>query len=309
MMTARALSRAAAALLCTLLAASVACGQPGPPREIANSVPRHFGYLIGDRFTQRISVGTAPDYRLDRSALPKPGRANRWLHLRALDVAERSVAGERIHDLTLHYQVMTADDTIGLAPLPRPALRFVTAASTQQELRMRVDAQHVSVSPLTDIESWDQQHGLGALRPDRPAPRLDTAPLRQRLLIYALALSLLALFWLYRIFGIPFWARSRGPFFRAWRALRSLRQGSGAELQPALRQLHRAFDETFGKVVFTHEVDAFLARHPNYAALREPIRLFFERSRRQFYGAGNELNLEELRQLAHRLSLVERNLT
>ena len=126
-------------------------------------------------------------------------------------------------------------------------------------------------------------------------------------------LSLLAAYWLYRVYGVPFWARSRGPFARAWRALRGAERGGAdaASVQSAMRQLHCAFDATFGKTVFRDQIDAFLAQHPRYATQREPIERFFELSRRAFYAnsTSGDIVLGDLRSLAHRLSLVERGLT
>lgn len=298
--------------------AGLAFGTNGA-EERANDVSRHFGLLVGDRITQQVRIAVPATHALEPSSLPKSGRANRWLELQASNVGEHVEANERIYDVTLHYQVVTSDEAVALAALPRPTLRFVDTAATAANsntaappLTLRLREQNVSVSPISDADAWDRE-GLQALRPERGTPLLDATGTKQRIAAYLAALAALAAYWLYRIFGVPFLARSRGPFSRAWQSLRRMRGIDPATMQGALRELHRAFDTTFGATVFHHSIDAFLAHHPRYGTLREPIRQFFELSRNRFYGAAaasrDEAQLSELRFLAQQLSLLERSLT
>jgi mxaA protein len=305
------LPRTRNALLACLLCAGLAGAAAQEPRELGNTLARHYGYLIGERFVQHVQIAAPASYSLDHASLPKAGHANRLLELRALDLSERTAGGERRYDMLLHYQVMATDETLGLTALPRPWLQFKsgTHAGGESRTAVRVGEQHISVSPLSDTGAWSRD-GLEAIRPELGTPLMNTLATKQRLAGYALALAGLALYWLYRIYGVPFLARSRGPFYRAWRALRAQRGTETDAVQSGLRRLHRAFDETFGTSVFRHQVDAFLRRHPRYADLREPIERFFDFSRRQFYAAhaASEEQLAELRDLARRLSLVERRL-
>ncbi len=341
--------------------------------ERANSVSRHYGLLVGDRITQQVRIAVPATHTLERSSLPKNGRANRWMELQASEVAQRVVGNEHHYDVTLRYQIMTSDETVSLAALPRPTLRFVGtaalaansaspalaaksaspalaanstspasavnsalptsaadgsspaaaanasdgaaaayAATSATTLTMRLSEQHVSVSPISDADAWDRE-GLQALRPERGTPLLNSAATRQRIAAYVAALTALSAYWLYRLYGVPFLARSRGPFARARRALHRVRGADAAAMQSAMRELHRAFDTTFGATLFHHGIETFLAQYPRYGSLREPIQRFFALSRSRFYETAtpthDDAQLAQLRELAQRLSLLERGLT
>jgi mxaA protein len=299
--------------LLTLTSALLACSLRGAAaapvvQELSNTVSQHFGLLVGDRFTQQVRVAVAAPHELDRNSLPKKGRANRWLELQHVELSHTAAATAHDYLLTLKYQVITSDEIVSLAALPRPALRF--SAAGMESLALRLGEQHVSISPISDTDAWERE-GLQALRPEHGTPLMDVTATKQRMAGYAAALALLGLFWLYRIYGAPFVARSRGPFMRAWRALRRQQAGDAAALRSAMLQLHRAFDATFGKSVLRSEVETFLVQHPRFAAQREAIERFFDASRYAFYGdaGGSAATLAELREFARRLSLVERGLT
>ena len=301
--------RSATVLLCVMLAASSAWAAsaetPSPVRSIEISEPRSFGYVIGDTLTRRIVFETDGASTLDVDRLPKPGRVSNWLEL--VDVtARKSAAGAGTrHEVALVYQIFNSAPEVSTRALPALDLPFSTAGGTAAHA---VPKFLFTSGPLTP-EFVAAREGLEEMRPDAPPPPLSTAPVRARLALYASGLTAIALYFVYSYLGVPFFARSRGPFARALRAVnaasrtRDERQGR----QAALKALHRAFDETACGTVFGEHLDRFFAEHARFAPLRPEVERFFAGSRSEFFGTGAaELSLPWLAALSRDLRDRER---
>jgi mxaA protein len=143
-------------------------------------------------------------------------------------------------------------------------------------------------------------------------PLLSTAGVQARLALWGLGLAAIAGYFVYAYLGLPFLARSRGPFARALRAVRAVSRKGNSEqgLQPALKAMHRAFDETARGTVFGEHLDRFFAEHPRYAPLRGDVERFFAASQSAFFGTGSngstELSLPWLVNLCRALRDRER---
>lgn len=244
-----------------------------------SSIERAYGYLIGDRITQRLSFDVPGSALLDPASVPKPGRVNGWLDLRAVTL-ERAADATRVR---LDYQLMASTAEVKLIFLPARTLRFRPSAGGESINQSRVDAVPISVSPIT-AASTTERNGFGELRDDRVPRPIDTAGHAHRVAwLAALLATLLSL-------GLLQAARRRrdshaAPFAVATRQLKRAR-AAGADptrQAAALRALHRAFDQSAGKTVLGADVDAFLHANPAFAPLREPIVHFFESSGRRFY--------------------------
>ena len=285
------LLKAAAALAAAIgcfgavaLAAEPAAG-PAALLEAATHEPRAYGYQVGDVAVRGISVNVPVGLVLDEASVPQPGARGKAIELRSVARRHaRAPGGQRI-EFTLEYQLFAAPPQVRTFELPTLTLRFKGLPRDQD---LRIEAWPVSVAPLVAVEV-SPRRGLGELQPDAPAPRLDTAPARQRLLAAAVAATLLAALLAQVYFGVPWRARAMRPFAQAWRTLRRLDATTSPEAawRDVTRSLHRALDRTAGEVVFAHGIDRLIAAQPRFAPLRDDLARFFELSRREFFAAGD----------------------
>ena len=298
--------RISAALACAMLV----IGRPGglhadqavPVSRIEIVEPWPFGYVIGDTLTRRIVLETANGATLDVERLPKPGRVSSWLEL--VDVTNRASAGSR-HELAFTYQVFNSAPEVSTRALPALDLPFKTPGGPAVQA---VPKYLFTTGPITPAYVAARD-GLEEMRPDAPPPQMSTVPVRVRLALYTLGLAAIALYFLYAYVGLPFLARSRGPFARALRAVNAAARTRDEEegRRAALQALHRAFDETARATVFGEHLDRFFAEHARYAPLRPQVERFFAGSQKEFFGAGSaELSVPWLATLCRALRDRER---
>lgn len=261
-----------------LLAAGLAAAQPLPRLEVDE--PRAFGYQVGDLVQRELVLHLPEGWSLDPDSLPRPGARGRPLELRRVERELQHEGGGTRLRLVLHYQVFFAPTAV--RTLEMPAFRLPLAGPERGE-DLRVEAWPVTVAPLVP-EEVSPRNGLGELRPDRAAPRVDSAPLQRRLLLWAALAALCGAGLLLIHLGLPWWARRHRPFGRAWDSLRRLApQADDAQWRAACRQLHAALDATAGEVVFERTLEGFVAVRPAFAPLRDELRRFLQRSQREFF--------------------------
>ncbi len=290
-------------LACAMFVASStwAAETPSPVKHIEIIDPRPFGYVIGDTLTRRILLETAGGASLDVERLPQPGRVSSWVEL--VGVTARGRGGQQ--EVELVYQIFNSAPEVSTRALPAVDLPFRTAAGTAVHT---VPKFLFTTGPLTP-EYVAARDGLQEMRPDAPPPPFSTSPVQLRLALYALGLAAIALYFVYGYLGLPFLARSRGPFARA---LRAVDAAARARDEPqarraALQALHRAFDETAHATVFGEHLDRFFAEHARYAPLRPQVERFFAASRKEFFGSGTaELSLAWLAAFTRDLRDCER---
>ena len=221
--------------------------------------PRAFGHVLGDVLAQRIRLdGFAP------GALPEPARVGAWFERRG---ARIETAADGARWLVVDYQVVNVPAVA--TSLQLPAWDVPAAAGAP----LRVPAAPLAVAPLLPAAG-----DVFELRPDRPAPLVDTAPLGRALAEGLAATGALALAW------AAWWgwrerrARSSLPFAQAGRALRD------ADEEAAWRCLHAAFDRTAGEVLRPATLAALFERAPHLAPERAAIERFYAQSSARFFG-------------------------
>lgn len=248
--------------------------------EIAAHNPRPFGYVVGDTVSRELTLSVKPGYALDEKNLPKPGRLSAWLELRSIDVSEMPAKHGRQYLVNLTYQLPNSPTDVKVVELPADKFSFIGPGKS-------IDATSgewpITLAPITPGEVLARD-GLEALRPDVLPTGVDATPMRRRLIGYGLALGVILLYWAYRYFGIPYLAKTRRPFTRAYRDLNRLSQQDSNFLR-AVERIHRAFNETAGRSVFIENVDQFLASHGADANLKSLTQQFFELSRKEFFGS------------------------
>lgn len=264
--------------------------------------PRAFGYTVGDRVTRQIALDVPAGLTLDEASLPQTGGQGRAIELQRV-VLRRSITGVPI-ELALDYQVMLAPRELRVLEMPPIQLSF---RGTPRDQTLRIEAWPVSVAPLTPIEPATRE-GLGEMRPDLPAPLIDTAPARMRLVAEA-AVAALLLAYLGHVYGVvPWLARRQAPFGRAWRVLKALpAQPEAAQRRAAFEQFHAALNASAGEVLFAHGLGPFIAQRPAFAPLRDDLAAFFARSREEFFAdARGAADLHWLTELSRRCRDAER---
>lgn len=260
--------------------------------------PRAFGYQAGDVVTRVVEVEMPAGRTLIEETLPLPGRLGPALELRRIErSSSRGPDGGTRLRLTLEFQIFAAPIAPRIVDLPTLQLGF-TGGPRAEELR--VEPWPLAVAPLGP-EDASPRHGLGELRPDLAPPPSDVGVLRA-LLVAGLALAALAGAALALLqFGLP-WLGRRRPFGLAWRELhvqrrRGVLADDAAGCRAATQRLHAALNEAAGRAVFAETVDAFVARAPRYAPLRDDLLGFFEDSQRAFFAGASGSAQAELRRL------------
>ena len=254
--------------------------------------PRSFGHVLGDVLTQRILLDGA-DRRVELSSLPVADRVDAWFERRAPHV-ETDASGRRW--LNLDYQIINAPRS--LAALPLPALTLLPKSGVALE----VAAWPVSVGPLTPEQVFDQGDLL-AMRPDRSATLLLTAPLRSSLEAWTAALAITLVSWLAWLL----WRNARDaqqlPFAHAWQQLKRLQRAGNEGSAEAWLALHAALNATAGHVVHASSLPRLFEGVPALKPLQSQLEAFYRASSERFFArtpAATPLSLIELGQALHR---------
>lgn len=257
--------------------------------------PRAFGYVLGDVLTQRVPLARASG-EIAPNALPSAGRVGVWLERRPTRI-ETTADGRRW--LVLSYQVTNSPQSLTTIALPALTLAVPGGAP------LVIDAWPVSIGPLTP-DTIPGSGDLQPMRPDRLPPHASVARIERRLAGSLGALAVVLIAW------AAWWhlrnrrEAARLPFARAWRDLAPGPAEANADDPTAWRRLHRALDETAGRVVQHERLAPLFARAPWLEPLREPLEQFYEQSTARFFGTGTPAVAFPLRQLARELYLAER---
>lgn len=270
---------ALASSIAATLVATGACAQPIASADASAAAkpaiveqPRPFGYVLGDLLTQRVLLDSGSS-QFEAAEFPRPQRLNVWFERRASKLEQRS-DGRRW--LIVEYQLINAPQTLTTVTLPAWTLESADGASS-----VSVPEWPISVNALTPRASFEIG-GLGELRPDRAAPVIPTAPIRRRLLIWSIAFVLTLVAW----FAWFRWREHREaqnqPFARALHEMRTMDEAA----PEAWQALHRAFDQTAGRVLQPTMLSILFDRAPHLQPLRREIERFYALSSERFFGSG-----------------------
>lgn len=267
-----------------IFAATSAC----PQATAVVEQPRPFGYVVGDVMTQRVLL-EIDGHAIAPAALPKAERVNLWLERRQPRI-ESLPDGHRW--LALDYQLINAPQSLTTVNLPAFELQGAPDGAT-----LKVAAWPISVNALTSGGSIE-------LRPDRPAPAIATAPIRRQIALWSGAFLLVVAAWLGWLAWRNWRAAAARPFAHALHEMRHL-DGTAPE---AWQALHRAFDQTAGRVVQTATLPALFERVPQLQTLRPEIEQFFAQSREWFFAGGLPADRMSARALCAQLRRIEKRI-
>jgi mxaA protein len=297
-----------ASLLVTLVLLIGSAAAAGKQEGVVVEPLRRYGYVIGDEVELHSVFSVPAGYALDRATLPKPGRANAFLELRAIEQREAPL-GRLGRDATaqLSLRFLVVNSAADVRTIATPALELKFRRDGAPELPVRIPQVEFSVSPITPAYLAGTA-GLGEMQPDAPPPRIPGRAAQVRLMLYALAALALAGYCAWRQGWVPRRMLAKRPFARAALDLRRMRRQAAPE-QPAAcaRRLHRAFDEAAGFAVASHSLERFFATQPWSAGAEMQIREFFACSARFFYASDGAamLPVDRLVQLAGALAQRE----
>jgi mxaA protein len=274
--------------------------------SIAVSVrqPRAFGYVIGDKLAQRISVQAPAGFALDPKSLPRPGRQGLWLELAAPRLTSDRVGGATRYRLTLDYQVINVPDHVRTIDLPQLDLVF---SGSGRQLGATVDAWPITISAITPIYILARA-GLPQSQPDAPPMTPDSGRYRALTLLWAAAIVALVGGIAVRRRGIPWLHRDTKPFLGAAHDIAKLSRlpPDQATYRRGLQRLHRAFDAAAGHAVFGDRLAPLFAAHPELLVLRTDIEEFYTASQREFFGThAGDASLDGVLTLARRCREAE----
>lgn len=242
------------------------------------------GYTVGDVIERTITLDIKKPYKLLDTSLPIVGYERRYkgqlvgIELRDIKHEQKEFEGFNRHTLHLAYQVFTNNVVAKPAILPPEIIRLQNG---KELVQYRIPSWQFAISPISIFGAVKVESDMSPLR----GPLLLNSETNQqhlKILVTILALSLLGLLY---IFGKHTWLpRMGGPFARAYRQIGRLRKHpDDHSLQSAVSQVHEALNRTAGQSVFSDTLDAFLAKKPSFAPIREELVKFFGLSRQVFF--------------------------
>jgi mxaA protein len=279
-------------LIAAIVVAIGAIDAGAAPAAAVVEQPRPFGYVIGDVVTQRVLL-EIEGRAVDPAALPKAERVGVWLERRPARIESRP-DGHRW--LAVEYQLINAPQALTTVNLPSFELQGLSA-----EIALQVAEWPISVNVLTPPTAF-RAGGLDELRPDRAAPTMATEPIRRQVVVWSGAFLLTLAVWLAWVVWRNWRAATARPFARALHDMRRLDETA----PEAWQALHRAFDETAGRVIQIATLPTLFDRAPHLEALRSQIERFYAQSGELFFGCGSPADRLSTRALCAQLRRIEK---
>jgi len=282
-----------------VLAAAVLVALAGSSRVLALETvePRPFGYTVGDVLERRLLVDPNRDGTLDPAGLPRPGRTGRWFQLSAVTPLPD---GAR-----LTYQIVNMPPQADQENLPSLRVRVIGPDGRPRDAD--IGPFTVAMAPVARFGS-DDVIDADAVRPDRDPQPIDTTRRRERVFLYAAALTALAAIQIAPALARRLGWRRAGPFARALRALRRLARSEEdvAARNNALRRLHEALDEAAGRTLALDNLELLFLAHPGLAPARASLEALLAQSRASFFGEAPAPPRAHLVSVAAQLADLER---
>lgn len=269
--------------LCLLCASAHASNPAGPDtaRILPPSNPASVGVQLGDVLRRSFQVEVADPYQISRASLPAKGTRRDGMELSDIAITTLSEGKHTRYRVDLVYQVFAHTDTPSVMQLPAEQLALTGGP---QALTVNLPPWRFWFAPLANGRVDNAKR---LMLPQQATPRLDSRRHLHAAWGYA-ALALLALLGLIYVNADRRWLPFMGgAFAQAHRRLRRLdaqTAADGAGQRQGLLLLHHAFNQVYGANVFAGDVDAFVARHPQFARLHGEIQAFFTRSGHALFG-------------------------
>ena len=228
---------------------------------------------LGDRIIDSVTLHSPLDSKDDLIGLPQAGSLTDAIVLRSSRVTHRKSEGEDQITIELEYQIFKSVEEKEALTIPAVSLR-----SSQgnvwliPEWTLSVVPVLGNETPLEELDIADMAH----------PPYLQTAPWMKK--------ASQALFILLAIIGLGWMTAAlilyrQTPFARCRKQLGKLAKTapSDARLVEAMKLVHKAFNRSYGRVMFEDHVEAFCIQTPDFRLLKTNLQTFFKCSRDLFY--------------------------
>ncbi len=288
-------------LFITLLLSSCSSSISEPIHSFKVQTPRPFGYVIGDKLTQRVLIEVRQGVELQHSSLPAKGTINRWLNLNEIKINRKKVSDAWHYQVDLTYQVFYAPLEVKMLDLPAFTLQFRQFGNTVEQ---NVPVWHFTTAPLREL-AIRKDNGIEYMRPDQLAPLIDNSTVTTRLMVFSAIAVLIAgyLAWLY---GMLSFLPKYQIFKKPTRQLAKLVKGDEEKM---LTIFHCALNQLNGKPLFKHHSVTFYQQFPRYKQLQSELNWFFDFSNDYFFGSQAQLdknNTQRIQQLSKHCLDIER---
>lgn len=288
-------------LLIALLLSSCSSSISEPIHSFQVQTPRPFGYVIGDKITQRLLVEVRQGVELQYSSLPAKGTINRWLNLNKISIKKTKNSNSLFYQIDMTYQVFYAPLEVKMLDLPAFTLQFRQFGNS---VKQDVPVWHFTTAPLREL-AIRKDNGIEYMRPDQLAPLIDNSAITIRLMIFSTLAGLMAgyLAWLY---GLLTFLPKYQIFKKPTCQLAKLAEGDEEKM---LTIFHRALNRLNGKPLFKHQCNRFYQKFPRYKQLQSELDWFFDFSNDYFFGSYARLNKNNsyrIQQLSKRCLDIER---
>lgn len=274
--------------------------------DIRVVTPREFGYTIGDTIRHEMYLSLAGTYRLDMTTLPPDGRLNRWLEIsRSEALVEHRKNGVSYH-IVVDYQILNAPRQLKSITIPQ--LEFLITGDGNS-IPVFLPEWSFTAGPITPSDAGENIN----LLPDRRPQPIPVSSLRVRLIVWTLLIVCLLMYIVYQRLLLPRLKRARYPFSEALGELRKLqRRDADPEIyRSGLRAFHAAMNTTAGQVVFTSNLQDFLAANSKFSALKTELAALYTRSQDIFFNNAevteSDVSLQELVELCRQCRRLERS--
>lgn len=251
---------------------------------VEQSLGRDFGIVVGDIIDHYYVIQVPANYNLTPASLPPNGDLDYWLELLNSDY-ELISENNQLRRYRLHFTFQTFYAPLDVRALNIPSLsvRFTADDNAHQ---ITIPAWAFTMSPIKEIvprgvASDSTQNAF--MKADLRPITIATADLKRQIWILAFSLIVLSILWL-SLNGYLF-SFTRSPFQQAFHEVKKLRKYHADEcaFSQALQAVHRAFNRRAKQALFAHQINEFVAKHPELEPHREKIDDFYQLSAETLY--------------------------
>jgi mxaA protein len=246
---------------------------------------KRVGYTVGDVIEREVVLNIKAPYKLIETSMPIPGYEKRYrgqligIELKSIQHEKEVLENSTRHEIKLAYQVFTNNVVAKNASLGPEYLHLINTTNKQDLVKYRIPSLDIAISPIAIFGQVKIENNMSTFY----GPFKISSAQEQHRLKIAIAILVLSMLGLLYILGKHAWLpRMGGSFARTYRKIRKLPE-TQAGLAQAVSHMHQAFNHSAGLTVFSHNVDEFITRKPNFAPLRSEILQFFAISRQVYF--------------------------
>ena len=261
----------------SLLNSSLQAQEESPISMLKISNPsQSIGIHIGDVLHRQIELVASQPYQLSPNSLPTKGNNSNGIELTEIKVSNNKSGDKNVYKIDLTYQVFAQAPTPTVMQLPAENFAFSGGPTA---ISISVPVWRFWFAPLVagtiDIAKTN-------LQPQQKPTLIDESQHKIRLVLAIVCVLIAAIGLLYINADRRWLPYMGGAFAQAHRQLKRATK-TKATTKNALLYLHQAFNQVYGASLFATDIDRFIAKHPQYANLKNDIVAFFDNSNKSLF--------------------------